>query len=129
MKRLLGLVLAAGLLASLGGCVYGPGYYQRPGVVYDNGGGNGAVDASDSGYAYDSGYDYSYGPGYYPGYYAGYYDPWCCYGGPFFGLGFYGSYGFHGDYHGPYRGGPHGGFHGGGYHGGSHSGGGTAHGH
>ena len=37
MKRLLGLALAVGMLAMLGGCVYDPAYYHRPGVVYDDG--------------------------------------------------------------------------------------------
>ena len=41
MKRFIGrfprIALAASALALLGGCVYGPGYYARPGVVYDDG--------------------------------------------------------------------------------------------
>ena len=104
MKRLMGLALVAGMLFMLGGCVYGPGYYQRPGVVYDDGTATYSA-AAPAGY-YD--YDDYYAPGYYygPGY-----APWCCYGGyyPWIGVGFYGSY-YHG-YHG-------GGWHGGGYHGG-----------
>ena len=107
------VTLVAGALLALGGCVYGPGYYQRPGVVYDNGNATGAY--------YDDDYGPAYGPGYYPGYYYGpsyAYDPWCCYGWPWgIGLGFYGSY---------YYGGHHGGHHGGGtWHGhssGTHSG-------
>jgi hypothetical protein len=114
MKRLMGLVLAASMLTMLGGCVYGPGYYQRPGVAYDDGTSVGGANVGD--------YDYAYAPGYYaPGYYAGYYDPWCCYGygyGPFLGFGFYCNYYFHG--HGGFRGGPG---HGGGPHGGPHGGG------
>lgn len=78
MKRRFGMLLAAGALLTLGGCVYTPGYYARPGVVYDDGT---AV------YAPAAGYDYGY---YAPGYYA---DPWCCYGGwPWVGLNFYGGY-------------------------------------
>ncbi len=99
MKRMIAwMVLGAALLA-LGGCVYGPGYYQRPGVVYDDGTATYSDDGAPAGYA--DGYGY-YGPGYY-------YDPWCCYGGPWLGLGFYGGYyyGGHGYYgHGyPGRGG------------------------
>jgi hypothetical protein len=73
-------------LLGLGGCVYGPGYYDRPGVVYDDGT---AVYAP----AGEVGYGYGYG-NYAPGYYAG---PWCCYGGywPWIGLNFYGGY-YHG---------------------------------
>jgi hypothetical protein len=88
MKRLIGLVLAASVLAMLGGCVYGPGYYQRPGVAYDDG-------YYDSGYAPAyAGYDYGYP------YYSGY--PYYGYGyGPVIGLGFSGSYFFggHHSYH------------------------------
>ena len=119
MKRLIGLVLAAGLLAMLGGCVYQP--YRAPSVVYDDGTvvGGGAV-VGDDGYG---GYGYAYAPAYY----AGYYNPWCCYAGPWIGIGFYGSYYYgHGHYHGPYNGGWYGGSHGGGWHGG---GGGHWHGH
>lgn len=78
MKSRLGLLFA---LALLSGCVYGPGYYARPGVVYDDGT---TVYAPAAGYA--GGY---YGPGYYG-------DPWCCYGGfwPWVGLNFYGGYGY-----------------------------------
>ncbi|MHB8447194.1 MAG: hypothetical protein ACYC7G_03165 [Rudaea sp.] len=79
MKRRFGIFLAAGALLGLGGCVYTPGYYARPGVVYDDGT---AV------YAPAAGYGYGY---YAPGYYS---DPWCCYGGwwPSVGLNFYGGY-------------------------------------
>jgi hypothetical protein len=119
MKRLTGLVLAAGLLASLGGCYYPA--YQRPGVVYDDGTAvRGDVVTRD--YDYDDGYYYA--PAYYGGYGYGYYDPWYYgYGGPFIGLGFYGSYGhrWHGG-HGNWHGGSHD------WHG-SHSGGSTHHGH
>jgi hypothetical protein len=117
MKRLMGLVLAASLLITLGGCVYGPGYYQRPGVVYDDGAGAGYSGAA---VGYDDGY---YAPGY-----AGYYGPYGYgygyYGGPLIGLGFFGGYyGFHGN-RGPWHGGWHGGgSHGGGSHGGSWHGG------
>ena len=115
MKRLLGLALAVGMLAMLGGCVYDPAYYHRPAVVYDDG----SVPAG----AYD--YDDYYAPGYY---YGSAYSPWYGYGGwyPWVGVGFYGSY-YHGyrGYHG------HGGWHGGGGwhgHGGGHGGhGGTHH--
>ena len=121
MKRLLGLALALSIFM-LGGCVYGPGYYQRPAVVYDDGSvtTNGApVADGDYGYAYDDGY---YAPGYY---YGGGYGPLCCYGYgyggwyPWIGVGFYGGY------HGWHGGGGHGGWHGGGGHwsgGGGHSG-------
>ena len=110
MKRLICLVLAAGLLAMLGGCYYPA--YQRPGVVYDG-------DSSAAYYDDDGGY---YSPGYYPGY--AYYDPWYYgYGAPWLGLGFYGGYyccghhGFHGHdgWHGGHgNGGGHGNWHGGG---------------
>jgi hypothetical protein len=110
------VALAAGVLLTLGGCVYGPGYYQRPGVVYDNGSATGAY--------YDDDYGPGYaGPAYYPGYYYGpsyAYDPWCCYGWPWgVGLGFYGYYGGH---HGWHDGGHHGGGTWHGHSGGSHSG-------
>ena len=112
MKRLLGLALAVGMLAMLGGCVYDPAYYHRPAVVYDDGGAAYGAPANGGYYDYDDDY---YGPGYY---YGSAYGPWCCYGGwyPWIGVGFYGGYyhGYHG-YHG-------GGWHGGGWHG--HSGGG-----
>ncbi|MGH8041023.1 MAG: hypothetical protein ACREPN_03150 [Rudaea sp.] len=93
MQRPLGILLATAALLSLGGCVYGPDYYQRPGVVYDDG---------TAAYAPTAGYAYGY---YAPGYYA---DPWCCYGSvwPWFGLNFYGGY------YGHWRGGH--GWHGGG---------------
>lgn len=118
MKRLLGLALVLGVLFSLGGCVYGPGYYQRPGVVYDDAGAA-YSDTAAGGYDYDDGW---YSPGYY---YGNAYGPWCCYGGvyPWIGLGFYGGY-----YHG-YHGGYHGGWHGGGHWGGGHSGGHSSGGH
>jgi hypothetical protein len=98
MKRRLGILLATGALLALGGCVYTPGYYARPGVVYDDGT---AVYAPAPGYADDGGYA--------PGYYA---DPWCCYGGwwPWVGLNFYGGY----DYSSHWRGGH--GWHGDGSH-------------
>ena len=103
MKRLVGLILAAGVLGTLGGCVYPA--YERPGVVYDDG----AVVGRGSSY-YDDDYGYGYGYARAPAYYAGYYDPWYYgYGGPWLGLGFYGSY---------YSGGHH---HGGYYHHGSHN--------
>jgi hypothetical protein len=100
MKRLLGLALAVGMLAMLGGCVYDPAYYHRSGVVYDDGTATYSAPA-------DAYYDDYYAPGYY---YGSAYGPW--YGGgwyPWVGVGFYGSYhhGYHG-YHG------HGGWHGGG---------------
>lgn len=81
MKRRWGILLSVIALFALGGCVYSPGYYARPGVVYDDGT---ADYAPAVGYAYDYGY-------YAPGYYA---DPWCCYGGlwPWLGLNFYGGY-------------------------------------
>lgn len=114
MKRLLGLALAVGMLAMLGGCVYDPAYYHRPGVVYDDG--SATYGAPAGYYDYDDGY---YAPGYY---YGSAYGPWYGYGGwyPWVGVGFYGGYyhGYHG-YHG-------GGWHGGGWHG--HSGGGGWHG-
>jgi len=117
MKRLTGLVLAAGLLASLGGCVYPA--YQRPGVVYDDG----TVVGRDVAVRdYDEDYYYA------PAYYSGYYDPWYYgYGGPWIGLGFYGSY-YGGHHHGYYG---HGGHHysHGSYSHGSHGGSGTHHGH
>ena len=96
MKRRIGLLLASGVLLALGGCVYTPGYYARPGVVYDDG---------TADYAPSGGYAYGY---YAPGYYT---DPWCCYGGvwPWFGLGVYGSYYYGGRGH--WHGG-HGGWHG-----------------
>jgi hypothetical protein len=115
MKRLMGLALVAGMLFMLGGCVYGPGYYQRPGVVYDDGTATYSGGGPAGYYGADDG---DYAPAYYGGY--GYaYDPWCCYGGyyPWIGLGFYGSY-YHG-YHG---------YHGGGWHGGGGHGGGGSHG-
>jgi hypothetical protein len=91
MKRRFGILLAAAALLTLGGCVYTPGYYSRPGVAYDDGTAN---------YAPTAGYAYGYGY-YAPGYYA---DPWCCYGGvwPWIGLNFYGGryYGGHGHWHG-----------------------------
>ena len=124
MKRLMGLALVVGLLM-LSGCVYGPGYYQRPGVVYDDGSATySTAPAGDYGYAYD---DDDYAPGYY---YGGAYGPWCCYGGwyPWIGVGFYGGYhGYHG-WHGGGHGG--GGWHGGGGHwSGGHSSGGHGGGH
>lgn len=79
MKQRLARLLAVGALLALGGCVYTPGYYARPGVAYEDGT---AV------YAPAAGYDYgSYAPGYSA-------DPWCCYGGawPWIGLNFYGGY-------------------------------------
>ena len=94
MKRVLGLVLVTGLLASLGGCVYPA--YQRPSVVYDDGTVGG--DSYDGDYAYSSGYVPNYYAGY--GYGYGYYDPWYYGYGPFIGLGFYGSYRFGGFHHG-----------------------------
>jgi len=122
MKRLTSLVLMAGLLATLGGCVY-PETYHRPSVVYDDG----TVVGGDR-YGYDYGYDYGYR--YAPAYYSGYYDPWYYgYGGPWIGLGFYGSYSYGGHHHhGNYGHGSHGSH--GGDHGshGSH-GGGSHHGH
>jgi hypothetical protein len=109
MKRLLGITLALGMLFVLGGCVYDPAYYHRPGVVYDDG--SATYSGPADGY-YD--YDDSYAPGYY---YGSAYGPYCCYGGwyPWIGVGFYGGY--HHGYHG-------GGWHGGGSHGGWHGGGG-----
>ena len=109
MKRVMGLVLAACAFATLGGCVYGPGYYQRPGVVYDDG----ATVGYETGYAYAPGYrGYAYDP-WYGGYGYGY--------GPWFGLGFSGSYYF-GGHHGH---GHDGGHHGGNWHGGDHHSGGS----
>ena len=110
MKRLLGLALAMGMLAMLAGCIYDPGYYRHPGVVYDDE--RGSYVAPAGGY-YDDGYaDDGYAPAYY---YGADYGPWCCYGGwyPWIGVGFYGNF---------YRGWHNGGYHGGGWHG-SHSGG------
>lgn len=109
LKRATALALLAAAFCTMGGCVYGPGYYQRPGVTYDDG---------NDGYGAVGGYDYdgpSYAPAYYGypygyGYYGGYY--------PWFGIGFSGIYYSHGRYWG------HGGhnWHGGngGWHGGSH---------
>src|SRR5215469_17794168 len=99
MKRRFGILLAAGALLALGGCVYTPGYYARPGVVYDDGT---AV------YGPAPGYDYGY---YAPGYYYG--GPGCCYGGfwPWIGFSYYGGYyrgGYRHDGHG-WHGAPHGG--------------------
>lgn len=111
MKRFLGLAVAIGMLAMLGGCIYDPGYYRHPGVVYDDG--SASYSAPAGGYDdYDDGY--AYAPGYY---YGTDYGPWCCYGGwyPWVGVGFYGHY-----YHGWRGGGWHGGSHGGGWHGSSH---------
>ncbi len=100
MKRVItSLVLVVSLFA-IGGCVYGPGYYARPGVVYDGGG---------SYSYYDDGPVYGYGYYAAPGYYA---DPWCCYASPWIGLGFSGSYYYGGHSRGGWRGG-----HGGGYRG------------
>ena len=101
MKRLMGLVVAASVLMTLGGCVYGPGYYQRPGVVYDDG----------ADLVYSDGY--SDAPGYYGGGYGGYYSPgygYGYYGGPYIGLGFSGNYyyGGHRGSHGSWRGRDHG---------------------
>lgn len=101
MKHRIRILLAVGALLALGGCVYSPGYYARPGVVYDDGTADYApVDAYVGGY---------YAPGYY------YSDPWCCYGSawPWFGGGVYGSYYYGGRGH--WRGG-HGGWHGGNTH-------------
>ncbi|HEY8011941.1 MAG TPA: hypothetical protein VIE67_13190 [Rudaea sp.] len=93
--RIIGTTLLLGALTALGGCVYPPAYYQRTGVVYNDGGqygGNAAVDAYDDADPY-------YAPGYY-------YNPWWGYG-PYIGLGlgFYGGGyccgGHH--YHGPWR--------------------------
>jgi hypothetical protein len=97
MKRRFGILIVAGVLLALSGCVYTPGYYARPGVVYDDG---------TAAYAPAPGYDYGY---YAPGYYA---DPWCCYGGvwPWVGLNFYGGYYYGGHWsggHGWHGGGPH----------------------
>ena len=85
MKRLIHTCAMGAVLFALGGCVYGPGYYQRPGVVYDDG----TAVYSDAGAV---GYGYDYAPGYYP-----YYG--CCYAGPWLGLGFYGNYYYGGPYH------------------------------
>ncbi|HEY7873069.1 MAG TPA: hypothetical protein VIC31_10165 [Rudaea sp.] len=99
MKRRIGLLLASGALLALGGCVYTPGYYTRPGVVYDDG---------TADYAPAVGYGYGYGY-YAPGYY--YSDPWCCYGGlwPWIGFNYHGGY-YHGGHwrggHGWHDGGP-----------------------
>lgn len=94
MKRLLYFIMFAAVFVGLGGCVYDPAYYHRPGVVYDDG--------------YDSGYS-TYAEPYYGGYYAPgyYYDPWYYgWGYPAIGFGFsyYGHYGhnhhhFHGGVH------------------------------
>ena len=101
MKRLTASIILCACLGFLGGCYY-PYYYQRPGVVYDDGTS-----------AYADGYGYYGAPGYYaPGYYYGApYAPYPYYGWawPWIGFGF--SY---------YYGGGH--YHGGGYHGGWHGG-------
>ncbi len=113
MKRFIGrfprIALAASALALLGGCVYGPGYYARPGVVYDDGTAAGPAysnGAYSNGYYADSGYYAGpyYGPAYYgPGYGYGYYNPWWPVG---IGLGFYGGYYYGGHYgHGGHGGG------------------------
>ncbi|HEX6834182.1 MAG TPA: hypothetical protein VF132_11665 [Rudaea sp.] len=111
LKRASVLVLLAAVFCTLGGCVYGPGYYERPGVVYDDEVG------TDGGYYAGPSY---YGSGYYaPGYYGPYYG-YPYYGGayPWFGIGFSGVYYSHGGHY------WHGGDHGhGGWHGGGHSGG------
>ena len=101
MKHRIRILLAVGALLALGGCVYSPGYYARPGVVYDDG---------TTDYAPVDGYAGGY---YAPGYY--YSDPWCCYGSawPWFGGGVYGSFYYGGRGH--WRGG-HGGWHGGNTH-------------
>lgn len=100
MKRVITLLALTVSLFAIGGCVYGPGYYTRPGVVYDDGG-------------YSSYYDDApaYGYGYYasPGYYA---DPWCCYVSPWIGLGISGSYYYGGHYRGGWHGGHDGGYRG-----------------
>jgi hypothetical protein len=110
MKRLMSLVLAACALVTLGGCVYGPGYYQRPGVVYDDGA---TVGYDDYGYAPAYGYGYGYGYAYDPWYYGYGYGPWL-------GLGFSGRYYFGGHHFGGHDGGHRGDWHGSGDHG-SHS--------
>ena len=123
MKRFTGrlprIALAALALALLGGCYY-PGYYARPGVVYDDGRVASGPAYSDDGYYASPGYYAGpsyYGPSYYYG--PGYYDPWWPLG---VGIGFYGGYYYGGHYgHGGHGG--HGGGHGG------HSGGGSHHGH
>ena len=86
------LMLAVGLIASVGGCVY---YPVRSGVIYDGRNGNAVVDYDDSAVI---------GPG--PGYVDyGYYNPywygpgWYGYGGPAVSLGFYGGYWGGGYYH------------------------------
>lgn len=81
------IVLLALALCGLSGCIYGPDYTTRPGVVYDDGT---AV------YAPATGYSGAYlGPGYDA-------DPWCCYGGfwPWIGLNYYGGYYYGGGHHG-----------------------------
>jgi len=108
-SRLHRTALAAAALLMLGGCVYGPGYYPRSNVVYDDGRVSGPAYSDDGYYSdgYYAGPGYYYGPSYYgygPGYY---YDPWW----PAIGIGFYGSY---------YYGGHHGGYSHGGHSGGSH---------
>jgi len=116
MKRILTLLALIVSLSAIGGCVYGTGYYTRPGVVYDDGT---SYSYSDNRSPY--GYDYYAAPGYY-------YNPWCCYVSPWIGLGFYGSYYYGG--HGHYREGHggHGHWHGSHRRGGHHDGGGH-HGH
>ena len=106
LKRVMASALLAGALMTLGGCVYGPGYYQRPGVAYDDGYGPAASRGS---VVYDDDYYYA-GPSYYAPAYYPYYSPWYGFGGPWLGLSFYGSY--HGGYGHHWHGGPsHGGGH------------------
>jgi hypothetical protein len=114
-SRLHRTALAATALLMLGGCVYGPGYYPRSNVVYDDGRVSGPAYSDDY---YSDGYyaspGYYYGPSYYgygPGYY---YDPWWPVG---LGIGFYGGYSFGGHHHGGHGGYSHGGHGGGSHHG------------
>lgn len=127
LKRAVVLALLTAVFCTMGGCVYGPGYYQRPGVTYDDGYG---------GYDTSSGEYYDGGPGYYApayGYYGGYYG-YPYYGGfwPGLSIGFWGGGYYHGGHYwhgGGHNGGWHGGGHDGGWHGGGHTGGSSGGGH
>jgi hypothetical protein len=133
LKRAVGLTLLVAVFCTVGGCVYGPGYYARPGVVYDDGyggGGRGGYENDSDGY-YDAGPAYYgsayYGGGYYGGGYGGYGYGYPYYGGfwPSLSIGFWGGGYYRGGHYG-HGGGGHGGWHGGGGHDGGHSSGGNS---
>lgn len=85
MKSIVRTCASVVALLVLDGCVYGPDYYQRPSVIHEDGP---AVYYDGDGY----GYGYRYEPGYYSNY-----D--CCFGAPWPGLSFYGSYYYGGNHH------------------------------